>query len=130
MTLNESWMHVRGVLQAELEEERRQKEQMEATFEAEEAEVQKQVEQAQRQLDNMRSARRSLGKHRISMAKIKADMLNEIKEERRMTEEISQEGEKQLNEWREKQAEIREELNEALAQQKGEHDLWKAGMVA
>jgi len=126
--MNETWGVARATLQAELDDERFQKEQVEAELRAEEEEAQSQIAQCHRQLENMRLARRSLGRHLSSMGKMKAVMLSDIEEERRMTSEISEAGDQHLSEWSVQQSEIRAELNEALAVHRAEHDVWKAQM--
>jgi len=128
--MNETWAATRYMLQAELEEERVQKEAIEAEMREEEAQVQAQIAEGNRQLENMRLARRSLGRHLSSMGKLKAVMLNDIEDERRMSSELMEAGEKQMVEWTEQQHEMRSELLEALAVHKAEHDAWKADMEA
>merc|ERR1712100_895085 len=102
-TMNETWATARARLQAELQDEEFQKEQIEAELRAEEEEVQRQIETADRQLENMRLARRFLGRHVSSMRKIRAVMLSDIEDEKRMTSEIAEAGEVHMREWTEKQ---------------------------
>jgi hypothetical protein len=129
-SLNDSCMVARSMLEAELADERFHREQIEADFQSEEAEVKSQVEECHRQLKNMSDARDALRVHLISMRRVKDMMEGDIADERRMTEEIAEAGKKQMVEWTEQQQEIRTELNEALAAHRGQHDSWKARIDA
>jgi hypothetical protein len=128
-TMNETWAIARANLQAELEDEKFHKEQVEAEFRAEEEEARAQVAQCRRQLENMEEARRFLGRHRICMANIKDMMVSDIEDEKRMTTEIAEAGDTHLSEWSEQQQEIRNELQDALAAHNADYKRWKGQMT-
>jgi hypothetical protein len=125
-SMNETWSTARATLEAELEDEKFQKEHVEVELRAEEEELKMQIAQGTRQLENMAMARRSLGRHLSNMGKIKAVMQGDIEDEKRMTNEIAEAGEKQMLEWAAKQNEIRVELNDALAAHRADHHAWEA----
>merc|ERR1719262_742817 len=62
--MNETWAVARANLQAELDDERLQNTEMETELHTEEEELQAQIAQCRRQLDNMEQARRFIGRHR------------------------------------------------------------------
>jgi len=102
-----------------------QKEHVEVEFHAEEQEAEAQVAQCNRQLENMREARKFLGRHRISMETIKDMMITDIEDEKRMTSQLEEAGERHMLEWSEQQHEIRGELEEALAAHRSERKQWE-----
>merc|ERR1719182_668747 len=107
-TMNETWAIARANLQAELEDEKFQKEQVEAEFRAEEEEARAQIAQCRRQLEIM---------------------VSDIEDEKRMTTEIAEAGDTHLSEWSEQQQEIRNELQDALAAHNADYKRWKDQMT-
>lgn len=122
----ERYRGTNAMLQAELESEEHQRHALQLEHQAEEEKARQQIEAAEKQLECMEVARRSLGMHLSSIGKIKAGFSEDIREERRWRRELVEQGERQLREWREKHEKDFDELQHELDEHKASHAAWKA----